>query len=209
MKESKCELLSQALDQLNSGVILLFADGQIVHTNSVAEDILAERSALYVANGFLRGRKKVTTLQIQEILEDLTANVGVLTSSAREVCLERGTDETDAIVGSFRLLRNHSFGRPVIALFITRRANSATPYSLTGLAQTYDLTRAETRTLEHIVCGSVIADAAKSCVVSKNTVKTHLQKIFEKTGTSRQTDLLRLVYEFRPPLRGAQEPCRL
>jgi DNA-binding CsgD family transcriptional regulator len=35
--------------------------------------------------------------------------------------------------------------------------------------------------------------------VSEPTVRTHLQNIFSKTGTSRQADVLRLLHSATPP----------
>ena len=42
--------------------------------------------------------------------------------------------------------------------------------------------------------------------VSEPTIRTHLQRIFSKTGTSKQADLLRLLHNSTPPTRGAQTP---
>jgi DNA-binding CsgD family transcriptional regulator len=36
--------------------------------------------------------------------------------------------------------------------------------------------------------------------VSEATVKTHLQHVFEKTGTARQADLIKIVASFMGPL---------
>jgi hypothetical protein len=38
--------------------------------------------------------------------------------------------------------------------------------------------------------------------ISENTIKTHLQRVFEKTGTNRQADLVKLAAGFASPLRG-------
>jgi DNA-binding HTH domain-containing proteins len=39
--------------------------------------------------------------------------------------------------------------------------------------------------------------------ISEPTVRTHLQNIFSKTGTSRQTDVLRLLQSATPPASAA------
>lgn len=41
--------------------------------------------------------------------------------------------------------------------------------------------------------------------ISEPTVRTHLQHIFAKTGTSRQTELLRLLQNATPPIRAPQQ----
>jgi hypothetical protein len=48
--------------------------------------------------------------------------------------------------------------------------------------------------------------ASKSAVslgISENTLKTHLGRIFAKTGTARQADLIKLILEMGIPLAPA------
>jgi FixJ family two-component response regulator len=39
--------------------------------------------------------------------------------------------------------------------------------------------------------------------ISETTVKTHLQHVFEKTGTQRQADLVKLVAGYISPIAGS------
>jgi DNA-binding CsgD family transcriptional regulator len=64
----------------------------------------------------------------------------------------------------------------------------------------FGLTKAEARTLDHLAKGLSVAAAATALSLSVNTVKTHLQNIFAKTGTARQKDLMKLVDDLRSPL---------
>ena len=68
------------------------------------------------------------------------------------------------------------------------------------LGQAYGLTPAEQRVLAHIVEAGSVAEAAERLRLSQATVKTHLQRIFSKTGTARQTELVRLSAGFAGPL---------
>ena len=45
-------------------------------------------------------------------------------------------------------------------------------------------------------------EAADMLGISEPTVRTHLQKMFSKTGTPRQADLLRLLQNSTPPVRA-------
>ena len=56
----------------------------------------------------------------------------------------------------------------------------------------YGLTPAEARVALCAASGATIPETAHRLNVSPNTVKTHLRKVFAKTGTSRQTELVRL-----------------
>jgi DNA-binding CsgD family transcriptional regulator len=55
------------------------------------------------------------------------------------------------------------------------------------------LTQAELRVLLSIVEIGGVAEVAEVLGIAETTVKTHLRHVFEKTSTSRQADLVKLV----------------
>ena len=63
----------------------------------------------------------------------------------------------------------------------------------------YAITPAEFRVMMLIVQGMTIAEAAETLGISP-TAKTHLARLFDKTGTSRQADLVRLAMSALAPV---------
>ncbi len=57
----------------------------------------------------------------------------------------------------------------------------------------YDLTPAETRVFELLADGMTQAAIAAQLGIAPSTVKTHLLKVFEKTGINRQAELVRFA----------------
>jgi DNA-binding CsgD family transcriptional regulator len=53
--------------------------------------------------------------------------------------------------------------------------------------------------------GRTLAEAAAALGVVESTVKTHLQNVFLKTGTSRQVDLITLLHRLLPVARRPGE----
>ncbi len=51
-----------------------------------------------------------------------------------------------------------------------------------------------------------VPDVAPALGVSETTVKSHLQRVFEKTGTNRQADLVKLVAGYMSPLAARTTP---
>jgi DNA-binding CsgD family transcriptional regulator len=88
----------------------------------------------------------------------------------------------------------------VAAVFI-RKVGLDLTYALATLASVYNLTPAEMRVFAAIVEFGGVPEVAPVLGISETTVKTHLQHIFEKTGTNRQADLVKLVAGFESPLR--------
>ena len=72
-----------------------------------------------------------------------------------------------------------------------------------AFAKLYRLTGGELRVLLALAQGLGGKEAADTLGISEPTVRTHLQNIFSKTGTSRQADLLRLLQSSAPPTAAA------
>jgi len=70
------------------------------------------------------------------------------------------------------------------------------------IAKTYKLTPTELRVLMAIVEIGGVPEVAAALGVAETTVKTHLRRLFEKTGTSRQVELVKLAASYSNPLVG-------
>jgi DNA-binding CsgD family transcriptional regulator len=57
----------------------------------------------------------------------------------------------------------------------------------------FGLTAAEAKIALALATGASVPEAAANLGLSANTVKTHLRKVFAKTGTSRQAELVRVL----------------
>jgi DNA-binding CsgD family transcriptional regulator len=82
----------------------------------------------------------------------------------------------------------------------------ASHHGIDGLAEACGLlSNAETRILKALAETQDPTGAAVRLNLALSTVKSHLRKIFEKTNTSRQADLLRLVDCCRTPFRKSEK----
>ncbi|MDF0531425.1 helix-turn-helix transcriptional regulator [Tsukamurella sp. 8F] len=66
------------------------------------------------------------------------------------------------------------------------------------LRQYFRLTASEARVARHLARGEDIAEIAAALGIARTTVRTHLQHVFDKTGTSRQAELATLLGRFPP-----------
>jgi DNA-binding CsgD family transcriptional regulator len=80
----------------------------------------------------------------------------------------------------------------VAAIFV-RKAALDLPSPPVVIAQEFKLTAAELRVLFSIIDAGGASEVAEVLGISEATVRTHLHRLFEKTGTVRQADLVKLV----------------
>jgi DNA-binding CsgD family transcriptional regulator len=88
--------------------------------------------------------------------------------------------------------------RAAVAVFI---GDTAAPLEMPADAMRllYELTPAEQRVFELVVAGEKTAAIARMLGVAPSTVRTHLLRVFEKTGRHTRGDLVRLSHEISLP----------
>jgi DNA-binding CsgD family transcriptional regulator len=81
---------------------------------------------------------------------------------------------------------------PVAVALITD-PEKQTPVSTDVLMQAYKLTRKEAMLAAKLFEGKSLEQAAQELAITYETARTHLRRIFSKTGTSRQAELILLI----------------
>ena len=90
--------------------------------------------------------------------------------------------------------------RPRAILFITD-PEEATIIHREGLHQDFGLTPAEARFRGEVLKAGGLQATADRLGISLTTARTHLAHVFDKTGTRRQAELVRLILQSQPAIR--------
>jgi DNA-binding CsgD family transcriptional regulator len=77
------------------------------------------------------------------------------------------------------------------------------PFPGEAFANLYSLSGSELRVLLAMAPGLSVKEAAEVLGIGETTAKTHLQHIYAKTGTSKQTELMHLFMSSAPPIKSA------
>jgi DNA-binding CsgD family transcriptional regulator len=93
-------------------------------------------------------------------------------------------------------LRN---GQPVVIVFVNDPERQVVPQRRL-LQRIYGLTPAEANQAVLLAEGKSLKEVAEAQQISLHTVRHHLNRIFAKTGTRRQSDLVRLLLNCAPQL---------
>ena len=92
--------------------------------------------------------------------------------------------------------RKAGAGYTAAAAVFVRKAQVETPAAPEVIAKHYGLTPSELRVLLAVFESGGVSDIAETLGISQSTAKTHLGRLFEKTGTKRQSDLVKVVAGF-------------
>ena len=96
--------------------------------------------------------------------------------------------------------RRAGAGSAATAALFVRKATLDVPSPSETIARLYELTPTELRVLLAIVEVGGVPEIAEALGIGEGTVKTHLHRLFAKTDTTRQAELVKLVAGFSNPL---------
>jgi DNA-binding CsgD family transcriptional regulator len=203
--QAEAACFSDILDGLSAGMILIDGLGHVVHANAAGNAILGAADFLRAVQGRLVARDAATNAALREML--VAADGGDAAIGAKGVALPLTAHDGERWVAHVLPLtsgaRRHAglAYNAVAALFVRRAALDAfAPSEVIG--RMYKLTPAELRVLLAIVDVGGVPEVAAALGVAATTIKTHLNRLFDKTGACRQADLVKLVAGFSTPLAG-------
>jgi DNA-binding CsgD family transcriptional regulator len=205
LKTAEVASLADTLDGLSAGMFLIDATGRIVHANVAGHGILRANDYLRAAGGRLLANDPHVNGTLRDIFSAVGGGDAALGSKGIAVPLvaRDGTLHVAHVLpltsGARR--RAHMAYAAVAALFV-HRAALETPSPPEAIAKTYRLTPTELRVLLAVVEVGGVPEVAEALGVSTETVKTHLGRVYAKTGAHRQADLVKLVAGFSSPLAG-------
>ncbi|MEQ1800697.1 MAG: helix-turn-helix transcriptional regulator [Gammaproteobacteria bacterium] len=192
------DLLSAVMRQAPTGIVVFNVTGEPIVVNDKATNMFAMADGLTLADGRLRATEPAAQVQLDLALAaTLRTATGLATSQPISVLAPRPPGQrpyrvTFSTLGPPGERTGFPRGSVVVALIHDERRASGLGVSA-ALRATYGLTRAEVRLCERLLAGQSLAEAATALGVSRNTTKTHLARIFDKTGVRSQMALLRLL----------------
>jgi DNA-binding CsgD family transcriptional regulator len=188
------------LDELNQGFVLADAQARPVFINRRARELLEIADSLVLDGGALSAVNTEDGQRLQALIGSCSI------------------DNPDRIGGEMSLLR--PLGRMPLHVQVTpvgsEWAENAVPLAsgwrssamvlitdpepgarakLEALRERYGLTRAEAAFALEIVKGGGRRATAERLGITDGTARSHLSKIFDKTGVSRQAELVRLLLQ--------------
>ena len=202
LKQSEASALADTLNGLAAGIFLVDAGRRIVHANTAGHDILRADDFLRSISGQLVARNTKANRTLDQVFAD---NGGVAIGT-RGIALPLTARDGERYVMHMLPLTPATrtgigmAGKAVAALFVRKVALDSRCGEL--VARTFELTPAELRVLLTIVEVGGVPETSAALGIAESTVKTHLHRVFDKTGARRQADLVKLAAGFSNPLAG-------
>jgi DNA-binding CsgD family transcriptional regulator len=181
----------------------LTGDCRVVFANAKAEDLVRHGMGLRYEHGRLAATNPTLTARLHALARHGSqpgrgeGDIG----GTLELC--RGENRPPLVAHVFPLAPNRTVAifdldRPAAAVFIVD-PDTGLGAQIQHFGARFGLTPSETRVLAEIIAGKGRLAAAARLNLTETTVRTHTSRIFAKTGTNRQTELIRRFFETALP----------
>lgn len=188
--------LAAALDLNGCATILADAQGTILFTNAAANQLLEQGGGLRRTGRKLTAANMRDAIRLTLAIEHLTQNddrkVQTAGNSRQAVLLSvEGEDGDRQIVMVTAPDPSHYLANAVVVQTMCHDADLGR--LVVPVCKLYGLSITETELVRLLVTGVTVTEAAKAKRIKIYTARSYLKQIFDKTGTCRQADLVRLM----------------
>jgi DNA-binding CsgD family transcriptional regulator len=190
------ESAAHIFDKLPTALFLVDAKGSILMLNRPARAIAEQNDGLSTTRVGLRAVLVEENRQLQGLIRGaIMTGTGkdIHPGGAMTVSRPSLRRPYGLIVSPIRTNRSWLGAVLPRAVVFVNDPESKTEKQDQILGRMFGLTPAEARLADALVEGKNLKETAEKFGVTRNTVHSQLQKIFEKTGTNRQSELLRVL----------------
>jgi len=202
-KAAEAAAFIDTFDAIRAGMFLIDASGHIVHANVAGHEILAAGTLFRGPAGRLTAADAGTDRVLHEIFAGASGGDAVI--GTRGIALPLTANDGERYVAHVLPLTSGArqrAGYAAVAALFVQKATLDRPSVPEVLLKAYGLTPTELRVLLAVVEIGGAPEVAEALGIAETTVKFHLKALFEKTGSHRQADLIKLVAGYSSPMAG-------
>jgi len=188
--------LSFGLELVRYGAMLIAAEGRLHLANRMALAILDRQDGLVLSRSGLVANRASDTNLLLKLLHEAIQSPEQGEPRDSPVILPRKAAATSLIL---RVVPGPGLDRwpgtgNRAALLMMYDQDMGLNINVTLLSKLYGLTRGEAALAATLIRGKSIEEAAQELFISPHTARTHLKRIFMKTDTHRQTELVVRIF---------------
>jgi DNA-binding CsgD family transcriptional regulator len=183
--------LRTALDHINVGISVISASKQVEFSNLAMREIIEEHDGLRASSDSITATSLKDAVRLQVSIDHIMADHGADGQGhALMLALPRQPGKRPLMAGV--LPSDGTEETPSAILFVIRPEGDVSG-ALVPICRLNGLSPVETRLACCLTMGKTLAEAARMMRIKQQTARTYLRQIFQKTGTNRQADLVRMM----------------
>jgi len=190
-------LTRETLDLIPQPMLLMTPHRKVTFHNKAALETLSRDNGLWLdAAGRLRCTKPADCQAIGHLVDSVFEIGGMHRFGGRAFVRRTGRKPLAVSITPFREATAHELGLDKLALLTISDPETSAGLTESDMRSIFGLTRTESRVARLIADGSSLTDICEKMEITPNTARTHLKRVFAKTDTNRQTELMKLLMGF-------------
>ncbi|WP_235624381.1 MULTISPECIES: helix-turn-helix transcriptional regulator [Mycolicibacterium] len=189
--------LHAALDSVDHGIVVVGPNAQVLNLNAEAEKALRGDDGLRITSGRLTAVNATTNRTLNRALHSALTGTSDNIRGGYSLTVQRPSDTRPFVLHILPLHRHEEPDRRRALVVLVDPAHEPEP-STALLQRLYHLTRTEADIALRVAHGAEPKHIAEDLSISITTVRTHLHRVFDKTDTHRQVELVRLLLTLHP-----------
>jgi DNA-binding CsgD family transcriptional regulator len=182
-----------AIESVITGVVLVASDLRIIYANGTAARFLERGDPIAERHGLLSLPSPAAQSALAVAVRDAEKDEAKFGRRGHTIPAPRA-DKTPMVLHVLPL--RHGSVRtslaPAAAAAVFLAPATQEPLGEDVVTMLFDLTPTEATVFTRLADGNTVAEAALALGIGEGTVRTHLHRIFAKTGTRRQAELVKL-----------------
>jgi DNA-binding CsgD family transcriptional regulator len=204
--EMRAGAAEDALDWVSGGLILLDERGAPIAANRAAEEILAMGDGLVLDREGPRASSAKQTGELRRLVAEAArtgAGRGVDAGGVVRLARPSGRPPLEAVVAPLRRASHPLLDREAACVILLSDPAARSDAPPARLRERYGFTPMEAEIASRLTSGMALAEIGKDLDITIHTVRGHLKRLFAKTRTHRQAELLRVLLEGSPRIRSS------
>jgi len=185
--------LAHALDSSAHALLVVAETGAVRMMNRPAEMLLRANRGLTIMGGRLTTVQAEAAKRLQKLLGEATCADGPRVGGAMSLAMPGHRFPLAVRVAPVPVGRPPIFTEPRTALVCVTDLETGVRSPEQELCALFGLTPAEARVATAIFDGMSMREAAETLQVAHNTVRVQLARVYEKTGVTRQAELVKMM----------------
>ena len=183
------------MDGLGLPAVVLSSAGRLLTANALFEPFAT--AFILTARNELRLRSSEADVLLRRSLNDAAASVAAI----RSIAVPPSGDRSAMVLHTLPLRRSaqdlFNGGDLLVVATEVRLGGEGLPVNI--LRALFDLTPAEARIAASLAAGQTLEAASAESGIMASTGRSHLKRVFDKTGTHQQSQLVALLHNTRSP----------
>ena len=183
-----------AIDLMSDGIVVVGRDARVIHLNKAAGAIVAAGDGLSVRSGRLSASGADTDAKLNRVVHEALAGDSLGLPTGACLAVSRSSGRRPYVVRVIPLdCEEWGGGTSATALIVLADPENEPTLEFQVLQRLYGLTKTEAIVAQRMLGGKGLGAISEELSLSRATVGTHVQRIFDKTDTHRQAELVRLL----------------